>query len=55
MLAFILSMITMQYYQLKLSGGDPYTIVPSKDTIGHGTKMAGIIGARSRNQEEAWL
>ncbi len=28
---------------------DPYTIVPSKDTIGHGTKVAGIIGARGTN------
>lgn len=28
---------------------DPYAIVPSKDTIGHGTKVAGIIGARGKN------
>lgn len=28
------------------SGKDPYEIVPSKDEINHGTKMAGIIGAR---------
>jgi len=26
--------------------GDPYSIVPSKDDIGHGTKVAGIMGAR---------
>lgn len=25
---------------------DPYEIVPSKDDVGHGTKIAGIIGAR---------
>lgn len=30
-------------------GGDPYSIVPSKDEIDHGTKMAGIIGARGYN------
>lgn len=28
---------------------DPYEIVPSKDDIGHGTKIAGIIGARGYN------
>lgn len=27
-------------------GEDPYKIVPSKDELGHGTAMAGIIGAR---------
>lgn len=37
--------------KLKKSGGNPYSIVPSKDTIGHGTKMAGIIGARGYNPE----
>lgn len=30
---------------------DPYKIVPSKDEIGHGTKAAGIIGARGYNNE----
>ncbi|WP_341480518.1 MULTISPECIES: S8 family serine peptidase [Clostridium] len=30
-------------------GGDPYSVVPSKDEIDHGTKMAGIIGARGYN------
>lgn len=30
---------------------DPYQIVPSKDEIGHGTKVAGIIGARGYNKE----
>jgi subtilisin family serine protease len=30
---------------------DPYEIVPSKDEIGHGTKIAGIIGARGYNKE----
>ncbi|WP_297423764.1 S8 family serine peptidase [Clostridium sp.] len=29
----------------------PYSIVPSKDDIGHGTQMAGIIGARGYNQQ----
>lgn len=33
------------------SGGDPYSIVPSKDKIDHRTKMAGIIGARGYNGE----
>lgn len=27
-------------------GEDPYLIVPEKDEVGHGTEMAGIIGAR---------
>lgn len=31
---------------LQRNGGDPYSIVPMQDTIGHGTNMAGIIGAR---------
>ncbi len=31
--------------------GDPYQIVPSRDEIGHGTKVAGIIGARGNNKE----
>ena len=30
---------------------DPYGIVISKDDIGHGTEMAGIIGARGYNKE----
>nr|WP_286674329.1 S8 family peptidase [Clostridium sp. ZBS15] len=30
---------------------DPYKIVPSKDEIGHGTKVAGIIGARGYNPQ----
>ncbi|MCE5220585.1 MAG: S8 family peptidase [Clostridium sp.] len=30
---------------------DPYGIVPLKDDIGHGTEMAGIIGARGYNKE----
>ena len=30
-------------------GGNPYEIVPSRDEIGHGTSMAGIIGARGYN------
>ncbi|MDD7794197.1 S8 family serine peptidase [Clostridium sp. 'White wine YQ'] len=32
--------------QTRNSGGDPYSVVPSKDIIGHGTSMAGIISAR---------
>lgn len=31
------------------NNGDPYNIVPTKDTVGHGTKMASIIGARGFN------
>jgi len=30
---------------------DPYAIVPSKDDIGHGTEIAGIIGAKGYNKE----
>ncbi|WP_187117438.1 S8 family serine peptidase [Clostridium amazonitimonense] len=37
--------------QAKKRGEDPYAIVPSKDEIGHGTSMAGIIGGRGRNPE----
>lgn len=33
------------------AGQDPYTIVPSKDEIGHGTHMAGIVGAAGKNKE----
>ncbi|MBU5454265.1 S8 family peptidase [Caproiciproducens sp. MSJ-32] len=32
-------------------GGDPYSIVPVRDEIGHGTNMAGLIGARGKNPE----
>lgn len=35
-----------QAISLQTSGGDPYSIVPSKDEIGHGTKVSGIIGGR---------
>lgn len=35
----------------KKQGEDPYTIVNSKDENGHGTSMAGIIGARGKNPE----
>ncbi|MDR3594897.1 S8 family peptidase [Clostridium sp.] len=31
------------------NGKSPYEIVPTKDEIGHGTNMAGIIGARGKN------
>lgn len=39
--------------KLKSSGGDPYQKVNSKDFIGHGTAVAGIIGARGINKEIA--
>lgn len=32
------------------NGGDPYSIVPSKDENGHGTNMAGIVGASGKNE-----
>ncbi|MGU8346079.1 S8 family peptidase [Clostridium perfringens] len=35
--------------RLSREGGDPYTIVPSRDEIGHGTSMAGIIGSSGKN------
>lgn len=31
------------------SGRSPYEIVPTRDEIGHGTNMAGVIGARGKN------
>lgn len=31
------------------AGRSPYEIVPTRDEIGHGTNMAGIIGARGKN------
>ncbi|MBL4930343.1 S8 family peptidase [Clostridium paridis] len=35
--------------QAKKNGQDPYLIVPSKDDIGHGTNMAGIVSAKGIN------
>ena len=35
----------------KRNGENPYDIVPSKDVVGHGTSMAGIVGARGKNHE----
>ena len=32
-------------------GEDPYAIVPTRDEIDHGTKMAGIIGGRGYNED----
>ena len=32
-------------------GENPYNIVPSKDLNGHGTGMAGIVGATGKNKE----
>lgn len=40
-----------QAIKLYKDGGDPYTIVPSKDENGHGTMTAGIIGGRGRNPD----
>lgn len=33
------------------NGEDPYKIVPSKDEVGHGTHMAGIVGAAGKNAQ----
>lgn len=35
--------------EAKRRGEDPYKIVPSVDKIGHGTNMAGIVGASGKN------
>lgn len=35
----------------KRANQDPYEIVPSKDEVGHGTKMASIIGSRGYNSK----
>ncbi|NKF07263.1 S8 family peptidase [Clostridium gasigenes] len=32
-------------------GEDPYAIVPTRDEVDHGTKMAGIIGGRGYNED----
>jgi subtilisin family serine protease len=37
--------------QARRNNQDPYAIVPSKDDVGHGTQMAGIVGARGVTQE----
>lgn len=37
--------------KLSKNGGDPYSIVASKDDVGHGTMTAGIIGGRGRNPD----
>ncbi|EGT3599101.1 S8 family peptidase [Clostridium perfringens] len=34
----------------KADGGNPYDIVDSRDEIGHGTKLASIVGARGYNR-----
>ncbi|MDO5517538.1 MAG: S8 family peptidase [Clostridium sp.] len=40
-----------QAIDLSKTGGDPYSIVPSKDDVGHGTMSAGIIGGRGINPD----
>jgi len=35
----------------KRNNGNPYEIVPSRDEVGHGTKVAGIIGARGTTNQ----
>ncbi|HBA03742.1 MAG TPA: peptidase S8, partial [Clostridium sp.] len=35
--------------QTSIQGGNPYDIVPSRDNLGHGTNMAGLVGARGLN------
>lgn len=40
-----------QAIQLSKTGGDPYSIVPSRDENGHGTMSAGIIGGRGINPD----
>lgn len=35
--------------KVKETNGDPYLIVPSKDEVGHGTNMAGIVGGSGKN------
>jgi subtilisin family serine protease len=37
--------------QLSRDGGSPYELVSSKDEIGHGTSMAGIVGATGNNPQ----
>lgn len=37
--------------EAKKNGKDPYAIVKSRDNIGHGTEMAGIVGARGKNRD----
>ncbi|MBX7407762.1 S8 family serine peptidase [Clostridium chauvoei] len=37
--------------KLSKEGKDPYSLVPTKDTNGHGTAMASIIGAKGNNIE----
>ena len=40
-----------QAIALKKSGGDPYSIVATKDTNGHGTMVAGLAAARGKNPD----
>jgi subtilisin family serine protease len=35
--------------QASTQGGNPYDIVPSRDILGHGTNMAGLVGAKGLN------
>ncbi|WP_460297414.1 S8 family peptidase [Clostridium perfringens] len=36
--------------KIKSDGGNPYDLVDSRDEIGHGTKLASIVGARGYNR-----
>ena len=40
-----------QAINLSKEGGDPYSIVPTRDIIGHGTKMSSLIGGSGKNPE----
>ncbi|MGL4797867.1 MAG: S8 family peptidase [Cellulosilyticaceae bacterium] len=38
-----------------LKAPDPYSVVPSKDEIGHGTFLAGVMAGNDRSGEEAYI
>ena len=37
--------------KLEKSGGDPYSVVPSRDLNGHGTMVSGLAAARGKNND----